>query len=450
MLWYGALIAFCLMAYSLAVGTSYARHVEAEWNRSAHEDIELATRAIVPDQNGTVAWPSGFLRNQVLEEEAGGHWIEVWSASGKQLLAAGTMNPRLGGPPDPALVGQEPRTFQFPAGPFRVVSQRITTGRSNFVIRAAISEAPGRKEIRSLWQQLTLLSLAVLAFGAFGSYVLVRRSLGPLARLADHARRITAEHLHERLASDDAGSELNQLRDAFNETLARLESSFDQLRRFTADASHELRTPLTALRSVGEVSLRQARSNEDYREVIGMMLEEADRLSRLVDDLLTLARADARSRRAAESVDLSSIVHEVVDDLAVLAEERSQTLETEANAPVKVWGDRLALRQALMNLVDNAIKYAPDATRVRIAVGKSDDEAFVEVADEGPGIAASHRERIFERFYRIDAGGSAEKRGSGLGLSIAKGTAEDHGGWIELDTEEGGGSTFRLVLPLRS
>ena len=446
MAWYGILIALCLLAYSIAVAVSYARQIEAEWNRDVHEDVELATRAITVDAHGTPSWPSGFLGNEVIEEEGGGHWVEVWSTAGKRLLAAGTLDPPLAGPP--SAIDRSARTIRAAAGPFRVESDRFRAGGSTFIIRAAISETPGRREILSLWQQLAVLCLLVLVFGCIGSFALVKRSLGPLQRMATHARRITAEDLHDRLTPEDAGTELNQLRDAFNDTLARLERSFENLRRFTADASHELRTPLTALRSVGEVSLRQARSAEEYREVVGMMLEEADRLSRLVDDLLRLARADAgQTKSHREPVDLSSIVSEVAENLSVLAEERGQTLQTHARAPLMVRGDRLALRQAVMNLVDNAIKYAAEGTRVRINAGRNNGNTFVEVQDEGPGIADAHRERIFERFYRIDSGLPREKQGSGLGLSIVKGTAEEHGGWIELETEEGRGSTFRLVLP---
>jgi heavy metal sensor kinase len=444
MVWYGALIALCLVAYSIAVAISYARHIEAEWNRAAHEDIELAARSLTLDERGRPSWPNGFLE-RAIEEEGGGHWIEVWSDDGsKQLLAAGTFDPRLGVGPAVA----PPQSFQSPAGHFRVVSERIRIGPSRFIVRAAVSELPGRREIRSLLRELTLLSVIVLALGGLGGYILVRRFLGPLTRMADHARRITAQHLHERLSAEDAGTELNQLRDAFNETLARLESSFDRLRRFTADASHELRTPLTALRSVGEVSLRQARSSDEYRETVGMMLEEADRLSRLVGDLLTLARADANGPRLIqERVDLSSVAREVGEYLAVLAEERQQVLETQGNGAVIVRGDKLALRQAVMNLVDNAIKYSPEGTHVRIVVGHGDGHAFVEVQDAGPGIAPPHRDRIFERFYRVDSSRRREKGGTGLGLAIVKGTAEDHGGHVELDTEAGSGSTFRIVLP---
>ncbi len=448
-LWYGGLLALCLFAFSLAVGTSFTAHVQAELDRRVHEDIELAARAVLVDETGRVSWAGGFLGKQIHEEEGGGHWLEVWNTRGERLLASGTTTEPLRlGPPEPTGSNHHARTLVLPIGRVRVLTDPVFASGSRLLLRAAVSETGARAQVRSLWLQLGLLSLTVLTLGGLGGYALAQRSLGPLARMAEHARRITAEQLHERLSAEDSGTELNQLRDSFNDTLARLERSFAQLRRFTADASHELRTPLTALRSVGEVGLRGSRSSEEYREVIGTMLEQADRLSRLADDLLTLARSETgQAQLHFEPVDLPALAEEVSERLSVLAEERGQTLETRADGPVIVPGDRPALRQALSNLVDNAIKYSPEATRVLVRVGRDRDRAWVEVKDEGPGIPEEDRERIFERFYRIDSSRSREMGGTGLGLSLVKGIAEAHAGHVELETGKGRGSLFRLVLP---
>jgi heavy metal sensor kinase len=428
--WYGTIIALCLIAYSAAVGVSFTSQVRAGLEHRIHEDIELASRAILLDEHGSPYWPPGFLDRQILEEEGGGHWIEVFSPAGERLLTLETID-------------------GLPAGPVRVRSQPIQIEGRRFVVQAAVSELPMRQQVRRLWMELGGLSLTVLALGGLGGFVLARRSLGPLARMADHARRITAEQLHDRLSLENSTVEVDQLRDAFNETLARLERSFDQLRRFTADASHELRTPLTALRSVGEVGLRRAGSPAEYREVIGTMLEEVDRLTRLSDELLALARGDAgRPPLRSESLDLSALAGEVADELQVLAEERGQTLTCDRDGPLLVRGDRLTLRQALLNLLDNAIKYSPGGARIGVVAGRRADRAFVEVRDEGPGIAPEHRERVFERFYRVDPSRSREMGGTGLGLSLARWAAEAHAGKVELETEVGKGSTFRLVLPL--
>jgi heavy metal sensor kinase len=265
--------------------------------------------------------------------------------------------------------------------------------------------------------------------------------------MASHARRISAAHLHDRLPPQRT-AELEELRQAFNVALEQLEGSFEQLRRFTADASHELRTPLTTLRSVGEVGLRGARTAEEAREVIGSMLEEVDRLARLAEELLTLARAEAgEAKLEMAPVDLSALVREVVGHLCVLAEERQQSLEVEAPVPVGARVDRSALRQAVVNLVDNAIKYSPERTCVTVSTGRRDGRAFIEVKDEGPGLREDDRRRVFERFYRVDRSRSREMGGTGLGLSLVKWTAEVHKGAVELDTEVGRGSTFRLTLP---
>ena len=447
-LWYGGILAFCLLVFSVAVGASFTGRVRAEMDRRVHEDFELAARALLVDPTGRPSWAGGFLGKQVPEEEGGGHWVEVWSPRGERLLTAGTASEPVGLERPGAEPDHKPKTVIVPAGRMRVLTEAVYANRHRFLVRAVVSEVSAQNQVRSLWLHLAVLSLTVLTLGGLGGYALAQRALGPLARMAAHARRITAEQLDERLSPEDSGTELNQLRDAFNDTLARLERSFGQLRRFTADASHELRTPLTALRSVGEVGLRGSRSVEDYREVIGTMLEEADRLSRLADDLLTLARAETGATDLRfERFDLSSLAEEVCERLSVLAEERGQTLEASATDPVIVSGDRPALRQALLNLVDNAIKYSPEASRVIVRVGNGPDRGWVEVKDEGPGIPVEDRERIFERFYRIDGSRSREMGGTGLGLSLVKSIAETHSGRVELETERGHGSVFRLVLP---
>lgn len=450
--WYLALLAGCVFLYSLATGLYFEAHVAAELDRRVHEDIELAVRAMVLDEAGRPQWVGGVLGKQLEEEEGGGHWLEVWGEGGQRLLATGTLGVLDLGPPPGRWPGDlRPRTVQLSPGAVRTRAEVIQLGTTRFLVRAGVSEAGVQQQIRDLWRELAAVSLAVLALGGLGGYLLARRLLGPLARLAEGARRITAEQLHERLPEEQSGSEVDGLRQAFNETLARLERSFDQLRSFTADASHELRTPLTALRSVGEVGLRSALEPEEYREVIGSMLEEVDRLTRLADELLTLARTEAgEAHLRLEPLDLAGLLREVAEHLSVLAEERCQVLAVEADQAVPVQADRLTLRQALVNLVDNAIKYSPEGTSVRLRAGATEDRAWVEVIDEGPGIAAEHREHVFERFYRVDKSRSREMGGTGLGLALVKWAAEAHGGRVELEAAQAGGSTFRIVLPKRA
>jgi signal transduction histidine kinase len=254
--------------------------------------------------------------------------------------------------------------------------------------------------------------------------------------------------------------ELGQLAAVFNKTLGRLENSFAELRRFAADASHELRTPLTALRAVGEASLREKNGSNAagaWREAVASMLEEAQHLSESVDALLFLARADsgASAPPRLEAVVLEPLLAEARESLLALAEEKAQRIAVEIGPSVvnlTAQADRALLRQALLNLIHNAIRYSPRETVIRLRLRRrekgNDSVAVVEVADEGPGIAPEHRDKVFERFYRIDKARSREAgSGAGLGLAIARWAVERQGGRIELDSAPGAGSVFRVVLP---
>jgi len=241
---------------------------------------------------------------------------------------------------------------------------------------------------------------------------------------------------------------MGRLASVFNETLSRLEASFEQMRRFTADVSHELRTPLTAIRSVGEVGLRESRDAQKYRAIIGSMLEEADRLSGLVDRLLTLSRAESgQAKLSVEAVDLRELAEDVVSYLGVLAEEKGQSLTVQAVGTPRGSGDRVVLRQSLINLVDNAIKYTPAGGRIQIRVADTAAGPSVTVSDSGPGIAPEVRTRIFDRYERGGRARADDIGGSGLGLAIAKWAVEVNGGQLSLESTEEAGSTFRITLP---
>jgi heavy metal sensor kinase len=241
--------------------------------------------------------------------------------------------------------------------------------------------------------------------------------------------------------------ELGHLATVINSVLDRLEESFERLRRFTADASHDLRTPLAALRTVGEVGLQKSRSPADYQDTIGSMLEEVGRLTRLVENLLTLSRADQRQVQPALSVfSLNEVVREAGNVIEVLAEEKGQTFTMRLEDEVAVRGDRVLLRQAILNVLHNAVKYSPVEGSVSVWLSHTRDRAQVRISDNGPGIAREHHERIFDRFYRVDVSRTGEGGGAGLGLSIAKWALELQGGSIAVE-ENATGSTFCLDLP---
>jgi heavy metal sensor kinase len=332
-------------------------------------------------------------------------------------------------------------TTPYRLGALAETSHRITVARDETALR------------QTLWTLAVILAMGVpcaigLAIG--GGYFLAGRVLAPVGAMAETARKITAESLTERLPVENPGDEFGQLASVFNATLSRLEEAFQQLRRFTADASHELRTPLTAIRSVGEVALQRSLRASGYREVIGSMLEEVDRLTRLVESLLTLTRAESgRIQPTLETVNLSGLTVSVVEHLRVLAEEKEQSLTIDAAADVSARCDPAILQVGLINVLDNAIKYTPARGMICVRVREtSSGEAAIEIQDTGVGISAVHHGRIFERFYRVDEGRSRESGGTGLGLATARWAVEANGGRIELDSEEGKGSLFRIVLPM--
>ena len=234
----------------------------------------------------------------------------------------------------------------------------------------------------------------------------------------------------------------------FNDTLARLEGSFERLRAFVANTSHELRTPLTAIRSVGEVALGRPLDAESARDAIGSMLEEVGRLTRMVECLLDLARAEPGGTAPREDVDLAAMAASVVDLVRVLAEEKGQEISVDVQAPATVRGDLATLRQALTNLLDNAIRYTPAHGRILVSVGRGPGgEPIVEVEESGPGIAPEDRERIFDRFYRAKNCLDTKAKGTGLGLAIARNAVEANGGRLEYQSVGGGGSRFRMTFP---
>ena len=304
----------------------------------------------------------------------------------------------------------------------------------------------------TLWTLAAILGAGIpcaIGLAIAGGYFLAGRVLAPVDTMAETARRITAESLSARLPVENTRDEFGRLAGVFNETLARLETAFEQLRRFTADASHELRSPLTGMRSVGEVSLQRSLTAQGYREVIGSMLEEVDRLTRLVENLLLLTRADAgRIPLTRTFVDLREVVAGVADSLRVLADDKEQQLTVAIATPVIAACDAGVLRQGVTNLVYNAIKYTPNKGEIRVVVTPTaSGDGSIEVHDTGPGIAAAHLERIFERFYRVDDARSRETGGTGLGLAIARWAVEANGGRVEVESHESHGSRFRIVLP---
>ena len=445
-LFYVGAMLLVLGVYAAVVFAFVSRSLINSLDQRLRGDFWLTAAMVDEGPDGRITWYDPDEAN-VSEDSP---WLQVWSPDG-DLLYANRVAKRspLSGSRELALRSDDRFVSMASDGArYRVLSRHGKISGQPVVLQVARSEATTAQELRDLALILVLGLPLGVALAGLGGYSLARRALAPVNRMAERARLITAERLSERLPLDHPEDELGRLAAVFNETLGRLEASFEQMRRFTADVSHELRTPLTAIRSVGEVGLRERRDETAYRAIIGSMLEEVDRLSGLVDRLLTLSRAESgQARLSMDVVDLHELADDVVNYLGVLAEEKRQSLAVECTDAPRGLGDRLVLRQSLINLVDNAIKYTPVGGRIRIGVSETSAGPAIVVSDTGPGIAPDVRSRIFDRYYRAGESQADDIGGSGLGLAIARWAVEANGGRLSLDDTSSAGSTFRITLP---
>ena len=293
--------------------------------------------------------------------------------------------------------------------------------------------------------------LAILA-ASLGGYFLARKSLAPVAEMGERAAHINAANLAERLPVANERSELGRLARTFNELLARLDLAFEQQRRFMADASHELRTPVAIVCGESEVALsNRQRSAEEYRESLSILHDEGRRLTRVVEDLFTLARADAgQYKLASENFYLDEAAGECVRAVRSIAARRGVEVEFKQDGEMPLRGDESLVRRMILNLLDNAIKFTPPGGRVEVAAGRGGADYFVRIKDTGAGIPADAQPHVFERFYRADRARSRDGEdgcGAGLGLSIAAWIAAAHGGRVALERSDPRGSCFVVTLP---
>ena len=292
--------------------------------------------------------------------------------------------------------------------------------------------------------------LLVLLLASAGGYFLARKSLAPVASMNSQTQRISAENLSARLDVTNPRDELGHLATTINDLLTRLENAFKEQQRFIADASHELRTPLAVLRGETEVALGKERTIEEYQQSLSLIQDEAERLSRIVEDLFILARQPINTRAALnkERVSLNEAVRDCARAAQVLAFRKGVRLKLENDSPsIALNGDEDLIKRMLLNLLDNAVKYTPAGGEISLALVRQNGNAEIVVRDTGIGIPAEAQPRVFDSFYRVDKARARTMGGAGLGLSIAQWIVEVHGGSINLASTPGHGSTFTIVLP---
>jgi heavy metal sensor kinase len=342
---------------------------------------------------------------------------------------------------------------------FRALARTLLAGNRSYTL-VVLRTLDEQEDILEGVSAALLIGVALaLALASVGGYFLARKSLAPVVTMSETAAHISAANLNERLPVINERDELGRLAGVFNQLLARLDESFEQQRRFMADASHELRTPVSIVRGESEVMLsREGRSAEDLRESLSIVHDEGRRMTRIVEDLFTLARSDAGQLPLKFSgFYLDEAVAEAVRAVRTLAAKRGLTLEFKAGHEMQYRGDEEFIRRMLLNLLDNAIKYTPEAGHVFVECEAKGEEYLLSFTDTGPGIPLEMQSHIFERFYRVDKArsrsgnddGLAAGSGAGLGLAIARLVAEAHGGRLELLRSDKRGSVFTATLPVQ-
>ena len=330
----------------------------------------------------------------------------------------------------------------------------VTSIRGQVLTIAAVQS---RETIYATLSRLTLVSVIAipvfLLIASIGGYMLSRRALAPVAMMSRQARASGATQLHERLPVQNPQDELGELATMVNELLQRLERSFEQQRRFVANASHELRTPIAIVRAESEVALsRESRVETEYRDALQVVHDASDRLSRIVNDLFLLARADAGNVPVrSEPLYLEEMVADVVRSMRSLASQRGICINMAPMVESPFVGDVELLGRMLLNLLDNAVKYSGRDTAVSVALARSNGDYRLSVADQGPGIPPDAQPHVFERFFRVDRARARADRtstsGAGLGLAIVRLVAEAHGGHADLTRSDASGSEFTITLP---
>lgn len=448
-LWFSLIASVLLLGLLPVTYLQIAGRLSIDLDHQMGIDWVLIEAHLEGDATGGIRWK----KDSPSSLESGGYaesWFDVWSESAPLMSHSPSGGTHIQEPPRKPGTSDGFYNLAFEGDrEARVLEKPARISGREVVLRVFRDRTNLQETLRQVIWTLTLGVPIALLLSAAGGYLMAGRALNPIVAMTDQARRINSESLGDRLPNPNPHDELGRLASVFNETLERLEGSFDSLRRFTADASHELRTPLTALRSVGEIALRENGDTVALRETIGSMLEEAQRLHDLADTLLMLARVEGgREPLRREVIDPGALARDVADSLEVLAAEKQQRLDLSTAPGLLVEADPVLLRQAIINLIHNAIRHSPVRTTIRVAAFSENREAVVEVVDEGPGIAAEHREKVFERFYRIDRARSRSEGGAGLGLAIAKLSVESFGGYLRLESAPEKGSRFRIGLPL--
>lgn len=468
--WFTGVLAFILIVFTIAalffLKQTVRRQTDAtlqEISRTFAESIEREQMDSEGDINAGEAIKTEAIREVLNDLRFRNYRVFVFDREGK-LLASDNQNPsetvvsedQMKKLADKFSKSENDAVFFSTRGEnseLRVFAKKQINGQ-NFIVIVAHPLGDDDDLVEGFQTILVICVPLVLVLASFGGYFLARKTLSPVAQMSETASRISATNLHARLPVKNAKDELGGLATIFNSLLTRLENSFEQQKRFMADASHELRTPLAIVRGEAEVALsKKNRPNSELRESLGIVQDEGMRLTRIVEDLFTLARVDAgQFQTSFKEIYLDEVLADCVRKVRVLAEKRKVSLDIKAAEELPMLGDEQLLHRLFVNLLDNAIKYNQSGGSVLVEARKSAGKYQVTIADTGSGILPDEQTKIFERFYRSDKARSRTTEtftgGAGLGLSIAGWIAEIHHAEIELVRSDETGSVFRVVFSI--
>ncbi len=454
--WYAGLLASALLLFGVFVYAGLERYLDFSLQKTLTEQSRsIGTQLLASISSKRPGWLASEI-NEAYAPDVNGHFIRVTGADGEIIY--------LSGPPkdnsfDPSHVplfttnGKEEylKRFQMAGGHRLFVKGMVFTNPdgSRFLVESGAPYDPIENILHGLLVTVGIYMPLVVSLAIGGGYWLMRRSLQPVDEITNRAEGITSTNLSERLPTIKTGDELERLSTALNRMIARLDEAFQHINRFSADASHELRTPLTILQLELEGIVQHYRLDPELVDQIGSALEETHRLSRIVENLLAISRLDAGQVQVEKmKFDLGELTVSTVDQMKLLAEEKLLSMHCHAAAGVYIEADHARLKQVIVNLIDNAIKYTPPGGEISIDVYTNQNLATVEVSDSGVGIPAEVLPHVFERFYRADKARSRDSGGAGLGLAIVKAICTALGAEIKIASTEGAGSSFMVKLPL--
>jgi heavy metal sensor kinase len=446
--WYFAVLAVVLSAFGvsayLEMRHSIHKTVDEELQIRAEGVHQLIRRTI--ERGAEDDLQEGLREHTELRQ--GGALLQVSDEQGNWLYRSPIMSDY--GVSRPSTIPRRAVDFRGKDVPLRIWSRRVSVGGQSYLIQTAFEMDDFYEALHDFALLLFISIPLLLLCAAAGGYWISTRALAPVDQITQTARTISAQNLSSRLVVPKTRDELQRLSETLNGMLERLEAAFKKITQFTADASHELRTPVAVMRTRAELSLRKARSAEEYREVITEVLAELEKTTGLIEQLMFLARADSGAEKLHfAATNVAEVLREACHQGSALAEAKQIAFQEQISGD-SMWiqADASSLRRLFLILIDNAVKYTPASGQIEVSLQRNDGYAVAEVRDTGIGIAEADLPNVFERFYRADKARTRESGGVGLGLSIGRWITEVHAGTIEVRSSPGRGSIFQIRLPI--